>query len=139
MKEWEEQKSKEVLQLLGHKPNLGKLKKERDRARMLQGKELPVAEGDFAVATGGSSFRSCSPSLALDVDEGVSTPSRMSPSFGQERDGWSAELEDVMEQLAVQGTFSVAASGSMSLEVKAGHRSTLTVLTKEEGERVKYG
>ena len=44
-----------------------------------------------------------------------------------------------MEQLAVQGTFSVAASGSMSLEVKAGHRSTQTVPTKEEGERVQYG
>ena len=83
LKEWEEQKSKEVLQVLGHKHNLGNLKKERDRARMLQGKELPVAEGDFIVATGGSSFRSCSPSLALDVDEGVSTPSRRSPSLGR--------------------------------------------------------
>ena len=46
---------------------------ERDRTRLLQGKGLSVAEGDFTIATGGSSFCSCSPSLAHDVDEEVST------------------------------------------------------------------
>ena len=113
------------------KHNLGKLKKDRDRARMLQGKELPVAEGDFTVATSGSSFRSCSLSLALDVDEGLSTPSRRSPSLGKDRDGWSTELEDEMEHLAVQGIFSLAASGSTNLKEKAGHWSTQTVLAQE--------
>ena len=81
---------------------------------MLQGKELPVAEGDFSVATGSFSFRSCSPSLAHDVDEEVSTPSRRSPALGKERDWWNADLKDEMEKLAVEGTFSVAASGSMN-------------------------
>ena len=42
-----------------------------------------------------------------------------------------------MEKLAVEGTFSVAASGSMNPERKAGHWSTQTVLTKEESEGVK--
>ena len=65
---------------------------------MLQGKELPGAEGDFTVATG-SSFRSCSPSLARDVNEEVSTLPRRSSSLGKERDWWSADLEDEREKL----------------------------------------
>ena len=48
----EEQKSKEALELLGQKHKLGKSKKERDRARMQQVKELPVAEGGHTVVTG---------------------------------------------------------------------------------------
>ena len=48
---------------------------------------MPVAEGDFIVATGGSSFRSCSPSLALDVDEGVSTPSGKAPLWDRKEMG----------------------------------------------------
>ena len=74
LKELEEQKSKEVLELLGRKHKLGKLEKERDRARMLQEREPSGAEGDFNVATDSSSFCSCSPSLAHDVDGAMSTP-----------------------------------------------------------------
>ena len=47
------------------------------------GREKSGAEGDFAVATDSSSFRSCTPSLAHDVDEEVSTPSRRSPPWGR--------------------------------------------------------
>ena len=72
--------SKEALELLGRK------QKERDRARMLQGGEPSGAEGDFSVATDSTSFCSCSPSLAHDVDEALSTSSRMSPFVGKERD-----------------------------------------------------
>ena len=71
LKELEEQKSKEALDLLGDEHKLGKLKKERDRARMLQGREPPAAEGDFTIATGCSSFCSCSPSSVHDVGEAM--------------------------------------------------------------------
>ena len=50
--EFQRQKSKEALELLGRKHNLGKLERERDRARMLQRRD----EGGFAVATDSSSM-----------------------------------------------------------------------------------
>ena len=92
MKKLEEQKAEEALELSGHKHKLGNLKKERDRARLLQEREPPGAEGDFTIATGSSNFCSCSPSLVHDVDEEMSTPSR-SFSWRKERDWWSADLE----------------------------------------------
>ena len=103
------------------------MKKEREGARMLQGQELPVVEGAFTVATSSSSFRSFSPSVAPGVDEEVSTPSRRSTSLGKERDWWSADLEGEMEELAVEGSFSVARSGSKHPDGKADHWSTQTV------------
>ena len=42
-----------------------------------------------------------------------------------------------MEKLAVEGSFSVAASGSKHLDGKADQWSTQTVLTKEESEGVR--
>ena len=42
-----------------------------------------------------------------------------------------------MEKLAVEGSFSVTAGGSMNPEGKADHWSTQTVFTKEESEGVK--
>ena len=57
-----------------------KLENERERARMIQGMEPSGAEGGFAVATDTSSFCSCSPSMAYDVDEAMSMSSRKSPS-----------------------------------------------------------
>ena len=95
LQELEERKSKEAQELSG----------KVNRARMPQGKELPVAEGDFTIATGSSSFW---PSLAHDVDEEGSTPSRRS-----------------------EGSFSVAASGSVNPEGKADRWSTQTVKIKE--------
>ena len=70
------------------------------------------AESGFAVATDGSSFCSCSPSMAYDVDEAMSMSSRKSPSMNKERDWWSADLEGEMEKLQVEGNFSVAEGGS---------------------------
>ena len=55
-KELEEQKSKEALELLGRKHKLGKLEKEKDRARILQQWEPSETESGFAVATDGSSL-----------------------------------------------------------------------------------
>ena len=132
--ELEEQKSKEALELLGRKHKLGKLKKERDRARMLQEREPSGAEGDFNVATDSSSFCSCLLSLAHDVDEAMSTPSRKYPSMVNDRDWWSADLEGEVEKLEVEGSFSVTEDGSMDPERKADHWSVRTVLTKEESE-----
>ena len=82
----EEQKSKEALQLLGQKHRLEKLKKERERARTREGKELSAVERAFTVATGSSSFRSFSVSVARGVHEEMSTSSKEFPSLEKERD-----------------------------------------------------
>ena len=116
LKELEEQKSIEAVELLGRKYKLRKLEKGRDRARILQQWEPSGAEGGFAVATDGSSFCSCSPSVTYDVDEAMSTSSRKSPSMVKERYWWSADLEGQMEKLEAEGSFSVAESGSMDPE-----------------------
>ena len=129
--------SKEALELLGCKHKLGNLEKERDRARMSQERDPSGAEGDFSVATDSTSFCSCSPSLAHDVDGALSTSSRKSPSVGKERDWWSAGVEGEMEKLEVEGSFSVAEGGSTDPKRKADHSSARTVLTKEESEGVK--
>ena len=125
LKELGEQKSKADLELLGRKRKLEKLEKEIVRARILQGREPSGAEGDFTVATDSSSFCSCSPSFAHDVDEAMSTSSRKFPSMKKERDWWSADLEGEMEKLEVDP------------ERKADHWSAWTVLTKAESEEVK--
>ena len=79
----EEQRSKEALELLGRKHKFGKLEKRRNRVRVLQESEPSGAEGDVIVASDSPSFCSCSPTLAHDVDEAMSTSSRKSPSMGK--------------------------------------------------------
>ena len=93
-------------------------------------------EGGF---TGGhtSSCCSCSTSLAHDTDEARPTSSWMALAREKDRDWWSADLEDEMEKLEVEGGFSGAESGSMDPKVKVGHRSDRTTTTKEEGDEVK--
>ena len=125
----EEQKSKEVLKLLGRNHKLEKLEKERDRARILQEWGPSGAGSGFAVATHGSSFCSCSPSTAYDVDEAMSTSSRKSPSLEKARDWSSADLEGEMEKLEVEGSSSVAEGGSRDRERMADHWSARKVLT----------
>ena len=61
------------------------------------------------------------PLLAHDVDEAMSTVSGRSLSLGKERDWWRADLEDEMENLEVEGCFSVTEGGSTDLERKADH------------------
>ena len=48
-----------------------------------------------------------------------------------------ADLEGEMENLAVEGSFSVAAGGSKYRDGKVDHWSTQTVLVKEESDGVK--
>ena len=69
--------------------------------------------------------------------EDMSTPSRVSPSVERESDWWSADVEGEMEKLAVEGSLSVAASGSKHPDGKTDHWSTQTVFTKEESEGVR--
>ena len=57
--------------------------------------------------------------------------------MGKERDWWSVDLEGEMEELEVEGSFSVAEGGSIDPDWKADHWSAWKVLTKEEGEEVK--
>ena len=90
----------ELLELLGQKHRLGKLKKEMERAQMLEERELLVVESAFTVATSSSSFRSFSPSVAPGVDEEM-----LMPSLESERDWWNADLEGGKEKLAVEGAF----------------------------------
>ena len=90
----------------------------------------------FSGATDSSSFGSCSPSMAYDVDEAMSTSSWKSPSMERERDWWSVDFEGEMEKLEVGGGFSGAEGGSMDPERKTDHWPARTVLT-EESEEVK--
>ena len=131
-----EEKAKEALELLGQ-AQVGKIEEGKGSSQDATGGELPVAEGDFTMVLRISSSCSCSPSVAQDVDEEVSTPSRRPFFLGKERDWWSADLEGEIEKLAVEGSFSVTTGGSMNPDSKADHWSTRTVLTKEENEGVK--
>ena len=123
VKELEEQKTKWALELSGRKHKLGKFENKRNRARMLQGRELSAAEGGFSGACDSSFFGSCSHSLAHDTDEAVSAFSWTSPAKWKERDWWSADLEGGMEKLEVEGGFSGTEGGSMDPKGKVGHRS----------------
>ena len=75
-----------------------KLKKERDRARMLQEKEM-IQEmelsgvGGFSGALDSSSLDSCSPSVAQDADDVMPESSWTSLARVKERDWWSVDLE----------------------------------------------
>ena len=131
LKDFEEQESKEALELLGMQAQVGKIREGKGSSRdfYLQEWEPSGAESGFAVATDGSSFCSCSPSMANDADEAMSTSSRKS-LHGKERDWWSADLEGELEKLEVEGNFSVAEGGSMDPERKADHWSVRKVLTK---------
>ena len=77
MKELEEQKTKEALELVQRKHRLVKWDGERERARMLQRLESSGAVGQWSGAFDNSSFGSCSSSLVLDADEAVSASSKM--------------------------------------------------------------
>ena len=129
----EEQKAKEALLLLGRKHKLGKLEKERDRARILQDCQPSGAGSGSAVAADGSSSFSCSPSMAYDVDESMSTSSRKSPSVGKQSDWWSADLEGEMEA----GGRSPRPKADPGIpKGQADHWSARKVVTNEEGEKV---
>ena len=84
-KELQEQKSKESLELLGEKHRLERLKKERGRARFLEGKEL------LAAATADGSFRSLCPLVEPGTNAEMSTPSR-AQSPHRETAWWNADL-----------------------------------------------
>ena len=75
MKELEEQKTRETLELLQRKQKLVKWEgeRERERARMLQRLKSSGAAGHC----GPEPFGSCSSSLALDRDEAMSAPPKM--------------------------------------------------------------
>ena len=78
IKDLQEQRFKEELDLLETKDKLERLKRERERARFLEGKELFVME-TAAIVLMGDSFRSFSPSapsVAPRTNEEMSTPSR---------------------------------------------------------------
>ena len=53
----------------------------------------------------------------------------------RERGWWNADLEGGMENLAVEGAVSGAASGSKNPDGKADHWPAGAVSTKEEGEK----
>ena len=59
---------------------------------MIQGMELW-----FCRAIDSSSLDSCSPSVAHDADEAMSSSSWTSPARWKERDWWSADLECELE------------------------------------------
>ena len=112
------------------------MKKERECARFLERKELPVVEGAATVTTS-SSFCSFSPSVERGTNEEMSTPSREESSLDRERGWWNADLERGMEKLAVEGAVTGAASGNKNSDGKADHWQSGALSTKEEGEKVR--
>ena len=99
MKELEEQKTTEALELLGSLHKLVKLENERDRARMIHEMVLSGAVGDFSGALDNFSLDSCSPSVAQETDDAMSESSWTALAKGKERDWWSVDLEGEMEKL----------------------------------------
>ena len=77
LKELEEQKTKEALELVHRKHKLIKLEGERERARTLQRLESSRAIGQWSGVHDNSSFGSCSFFLAFDTDEALSASSQM--------------------------------------------------------------
>ena len=75
LKELEEQKTKEALELVKRKHKLVNWEGDRERARMIQVMELSGAVGHCPGALENSSFGSCPSSLAHDTDEATSASS----------------------------------------------------------------
>ena len=138
LKELEEQKTKEALELVRRKHKLFKLEGERERERMIQEMELSGAVGDFSGALDNSSLDSCSPSAAQETNDAISKSSWTSLAKVKERDWWSADLEGQNgEKLEVVGLLSGTEGGSVDPERKMGHWSGRTKITKEESEELK--
>ena len=137
MKELEEQKTKEALELLGRKHKLVKLENERDRARMIQEMELSGAVGHLPGAVDSSSLDSCSTSVAQGADDVMSESSWTSLAKEKERDRWRAKLEGEMEKLEVEGGPSQTEGGSVGPNGKVGHWSVRIKNTKAGSEEVK--
>ena len=77
VKELEEQKTKDALELVHKKHKLVKWEGERERARTLQRLESSRAIGQWSGVHDNSSSVSCSSSLAFDTDEAMSASSKM--------------------------------------------------------------
>ena len=151
MKELEEQKTEEALELVKREHKLVKWEGERERARMLQTLELSGAVGQCSGAFDNSSFGSCSSSMALDTDEAMSASSKMAQDADdamsesswtalakvEERDWWSIDLEGEIQKLEVAGPWSGTEGGSVDLKGKMGHLSARKMRTKAESEEPK--
>ena len=149
MKELEEQKTREALELVQCKHRLVNWDGDRERARMLHRMELSGAVGHCSGAFDNSSFGSCSSSLALDTDEAMFASYKMAQDAddamsesswaaaakGKERDWWSIDLEDEMEKLEVVGILSGIEGGSVDPKEMMGHRSAW-VEKKQKKEKV---
>ena len=133
---------KEALVLEQRKHKFIKLKRERERARMLQ---------RWSGAQDNSSFGSCSSSLAFstdevmsasskiakDVEEAVSESSWTALAKGKERDWLSTDLDGEVEKLEVIGQWSGTDGGSLDPKGKMGHWSARIKSTEEGSEEVK--
>ena len=143
LKELDEQRTKEPLELVQRKHKLIKCEGERERARMLQRLESPRAGGQWSGNHDNSSFGSCS--LAFDTDEAMSAPSKRAKDADEAksksswtalaRDWWSIDLEGDMEKLEVEGPWSGTGGRSVDPKGKMGHRSARTKIAREECEK----
>ena len=112
LKELEEQKTKEALELLGMKHKLVKSEGERERARTLQRLDASRATGPWSGAHDNSSLGSCSSSSAFDTHEAVSASSQMGKDADdamsesswtslakvKERDWWRIDMEGEVQR-----------------------------------------
>ena len=125
LKELEEQRTKEALELFQRKHKLIRWEGDRERARTLQRLEASRAMGPWSGAHDNSSFGSCSSSLAFDtapdVDEVKSESSWTALATEKEGYWWSIDLEGEME--ITLGPWSGTEGGSVDPKGKMDHRS----------------
>ena len=125
-KDLQEQRFKEELDLLEKKHRLETKKKERERARVLKRKEMPVVTGAVTSTT------SCSLSPSFEPNGEVSTPSKDELSLDREKSWWNADLEGRMDKLAVKYAVTSSANGSKNLDGKADRWSAGVAITFKE-------
>ena len=127
-KDLQEQRFKEELDLLEKKHKLETLKKERERARVLKRKEMPVVTGAVTSTT------SCSLSHSFEPNGEMSTPSKDELSLDREKSWWNADLEGRMDKLAVKCAVKNSARGSKNLDGKTDRWSAGVTITKRKME-----
>ena len=122
IKDSEEQRFKEDLNLSEKKHRLERLKIDRERARVLEEKEMPVVKGAVTSTTS----HSLSPSFEPEMNEEMITPSNEQPSLEKEEGWWNADLEGGKEKLAVKGAVASTASESKNPDRWSPRRTMIT-------------
>ena len=142
LKELEEQKTKEALELVHWKHKLIKWEGDRQRTRLESSRAVGQWSGGHDNSSSSLAFdtheaMSASSKMAQDADEAKSESSWTALAKEKERNWWTIDLEGEMEKLEVIGPWSGTEGGSVDPKGKMGHRSARKQAAKEESEKLK--